>query len=118
MYPTVAEGVFAMTNRIVASVMKVSKGAASVTRLAMDKEKGCGEVKFFWERKTGGISELIECPAANGCLHSPSYEERRYFGRSKIPRTTVKSNVDSAGAVLVRIGISDRSGWWLRVPIR
>ena len=58
-YPSVDEGVFAMTNRIVASVMKVSKGTASVTRLAMDKEKGCGEVKFFWERKTGGISELI-----------------------------------------------------------
>ena len=58
-YPSVDEGVFAMTNRIVASVVKVSDGTASVTRLAMDKEKGCGEVKFFWERKTGGISELI-----------------------------------------------------------
>ena len=38
-YPSVDEGVFAMTNRIVASVVKISDGAASVTRLAMDKEK-------------------------------------------------------------------------------
>ena len=58
-YPTVAEGVFAMTNQIVAAVMKASSGKASVTPLKMNSEKGYGEVKFFWTRKSGGVSELL-----------------------------------------------------------
>ena len=43
-YPSVDEGVFAMTNRIVASVMKVSDGTASVTR----------------QRKRGSTPKLVE----------------------------------------------------------
>ena len=65
-YPTVAEGVFAMTNRIVAAVMKASDGKASVTPLKMNKEKGYGEVKFFWTRKSGGVSELL----VRGCVNA------------------------------------------------
>ena len=34
-------------------------GKATVTPLKLNKEKGCGEVRFFWTRKTGGVSELF-----------------------------------------------------------
>jgi len=70
-YPTVAEGVFAMTNRIVAAVMKASDGKASVTPLKMNKEKGYGEVKFFWTRKSGGVSELLVRGYVNAATGGP-----------------------------------------------
>ena len=36
-YPTVDAGIYAMTNQIVAAVMKVSSGKATVTRLQMNR---------------------------------------------------------------------------------
>ena len=48
-----------MTNQIVAAVMKVSSGKATVTRLQLNRQGGYGEVKFFWTRKSGGVSELL-----------------------------------------------------------
>ena len=38
-----------MTNQIVAAVMKVSPGKATVTRLQMNRQGGYGEVKFWWK---------------------------------------------------------------------
>ena len=66
-YPTVAEGVFAMTNRIVAAVMKASDGKASVTPLKMNKEKGYGEVKFWWKGEDAAKeTELV----VRGCVNA------------------------------------------------
>jgi hypothetical protein len=48
-YPTVDAGIYAMTNQIVAAVMKVSSGKATVTRLQMNRQGGYGEVKFWWK---------------------------------------------------------------------
>ena len=50
-YPTVDAGIYAMTNQIVAAVMKVSSGKATVTCLQMDRQGGYGEVKFWWKGK-------------------------------------------------------------------
>ena len=71
-YPTVAEGVFAMTNRIVAAVMKASDGKASVTPLKMNKEKGYGEVKFWWKGEDAAKeTELVVRGYVNAATGGP-----------------------------------------------
>ena len=59
-YPTVDAGIYAMTNQIVAAVMKVSSGKATVTRLQMNRQGGYGEVKFWWKGEdTAKETELV-----------------------------------------------------------
>ncbi|MBQ9741010.1 MAG: hypothetical protein IJV91_08740, partial [Kiritimatiellae bacterium] len=70
-YPTVDAGIYAMTNQIVAAVMKVSSGKATVTRLQMNRQGGYGEVKFFWTRKSGGVSELLVRGYVNAATGGP-----------------------------------------------
>ena len=47
-YPTVAEGAFAMTNVIVSAVLKVSDGKATFDPLRFHGGK-YGEMKFWWK---------------------------------------------------------------------
>ena len=41
-HPTVEAGIYVITNQIVAAVMKVSSGKATVTRLQMNRQGGYG----------------------------------------------------------------------------
>ena len=49
MYPTIAEGAFAMTNEIISAVWKVSDGKAMAVPLRFDKQKGYCEMIFTWK---------------------------------------------------------------------
>lgn len=48
-YPTIAEGAFAMTNEVISAVWKVSDGKAMAVPLRFDKKKGCWEMIFTWK---------------------------------------------------------------------
>ena len=48
-YPTIAEGAFAMTNEVISAVWKVSDGKAMAVPLRFDKQKGYWEMIFTWK---------------------------------------------------------------------
>ena len=48
-YPTIAEGAFAMTNEVISAVWKVSNGKAMVVPLRFDKQSGYCEMIFTWK---------------------------------------------------------------------
>ena len=48
-YPTIAEGAFAMTNEVVSAVWKVSDGKAMAVPLRFDKQSGYCEMIFTWK---------------------------------------------------------------------
>ena len=48
-YPTIAEGAFAMTNEVISAVRKVSDGKAMVVPLQFYKQKGYCEMIFTWK---------------------------------------------------------------------
>ena len=58
-----------MTNQIVAAVMKVSSGKATVTCLQMDRQGGYGEVKFWWKGKASNP------PSAGSILKNSATED-------------------------------------------
>ena len=47
-YPTIAEGAFAMTNEVISAVSKASDGKAMVVPLRFNKEEGYCEMIFTW----------------------------------------------------------------------
>ena len=62
-YPTIAEGAFAMTNEIVSAVSKVSGGRAMVEPLRFHEGK-YGEMKFWWRPKKDAKDErelVVRC---------------------------------------------------------
>ena len=48
-YPTIAEGAFAMTNEVISAVSKASDGKAMVVPLRFNKEEGYCEMTFTWK---------------------------------------------------------------------
>ena len=71
-YPTVDAGIYAMTNQIVAAVMKVSSGKATVTRLQMNRQGGYGEVKFWWKGEDAAKeTELVVRGYVNAATGGP-----------------------------------------------
>ena len=47
-YPTIAEGAFAITNQIIAAVNRISSGKATATPLRFETEKGYCDMIFYW----------------------------------------------------------------------
>ena len=56
-YPTVAEGAFAITNQIVSAVAEVSKGKAMVVPLRFEDKKRYCEMVFTWMPRPGAAEE-------------------------------------------------------------
>ena len=71
-YPSINSGIHAMTNQIVAAVMKVSSGMATVTRLQMNRQGGYGEVKFWWKGEDAAKeTELVVRGYVNAATGGP-----------------------------------------------
>ncbi len=79
-YPTVAEGAFAMTNQIVAAVSEISSGKALVVPLRFAEKNRYCEMVFTWRPKANSAAEweLVVRGYVNGkrqmavccCLHT------------------------------------------------
>ena len=66
-YPTIAEGAFAMTNQIFAAVAKVTGGNAMVVPPHMNKKGKCMEMTYWWkpDPKSDTERELLVRAYAN-----------------------------------------------------
>ena len=92
-YPTIAEGAFAMTNEVISAVWKVSDGKAMAVPLRFDKQNGYCEMIFTWkpDPKKNGERELIVRGIVNTkrqmavctCLHTKGDTLRADFATPK-----------------------------------
>ena len=92
-YPTIAEGAFAMTNEVISAVWKVSDGKAMAVPLRFDKKKGYWEMIFTWkpDPKKNVERELIVRGFVNAkrqmavcaCLHTKGDTLRADFAPPK-----------------------------------
>ena len=92
-YPTIAEGAFAMTNEVISAVRKVSDNKAMVVPLRFDKQKGYWEMIFTWkpDPKKNVERELIVRSFVNAkrqmavctCLHTKGDTLRAGFATPK-----------------------------------
>ena len=92
-YPTIAEGAFAMTNEVISAVWKVSDGKAMAVPLRFDKQKGYWEMIFTWkpdpkknvEREliVRGIVNTKRQMAVCTCLHTKGDTLRADFAQPK-----------------------------------
>ena len=57
-YPTIAEGAFAITNQIVSAVAEISRGKAMVIPLRFEEKKRYCEIVFTWTPRPGNAEEL------------------------------------------------------------
>lgn len=89
-YPTIAEGAFAMTNEVISAVRKVSDGKAMVVPLQFYKQKGYCEMIFTWkpdpkknverELVVRGFATAKRQMAVCTCLHTKGDTLRADFG--------------------------------------
>lgn len=89
-YPTIAEGAFAMTNEVISAVWKVSDGKAMAVPLRFDKQKGYCEMIFTWkpdpkknverELVVRGFATAKRQMAVCTCLHTKGDTLRADFG--------------------------------------
>ena len=92
-YPTIAEGAFAMTNEVISAVRKVSDNKAMVVPLRFDKQKGYWEMIFTWKpdpKKTverelvvRGFATAKRQMAVCTCLHTKGDTLRAGFATPK-----------------------------------
>ena len=92
-YPTIAEGAFAMTNEVISAVWKVSDGKAMAVPLRFDKQKCYWEMIFTWkpdpkknvEREliVRGIVNTKRQMAVCTCLHTKGDTLRADFAQPK-----------------------------------
>lgn len=57
-YPTIEEGVFAVTNEIVSAVLEISGGKATCRPAKLHKDKGYAETLFMWNPDPASTREL------------------------------------------------------------
>ena len=92
-YPTIAEGAFAMTNEVISAVWKVSYGKAMAVPLRFDKQKGYWEMIFTWkpdpkknverELVVRGFATAKRQMAVCTCLHTKGDTLRADFATPK-----------------------------------
>ena len=92
-YPTIAEGAFAMTNEVISAVRKVSDGKAMVVPLQFYKQKGYCEMIFTWkpdpkknverELVVRGFATAKRQMAVCTCLHTKGDTLRAGFATPK-----------------------------------
>ena len=92
-YPTIAEGAFAMTNEVISAVRKVSDGKAMVAPLQFYKQKGYCEMIFTWkpdpkknverELVVRGFATAKRQMAVCTCLHTKGDTLRAGFATPK-----------------------------------
>ena len=92
-YPTIAEGAFAMTNEVISAVRKVSDGKAMAVPLRFDKQKGYWEMIFTWkpdpkknverELVVRGFATAKRQMAVCTCLHTKGDTLRAGFATPK-----------------------------------
>ena len=92
-YPTIAEGAFAMTNEVISAVRKVSDGKAMVVPLQFYKQKGYCEMIFTWkpdpkknverELVVRGVATAKRQMAVCTCLHTKGDTLRAGFATPK-----------------------------------
>ena len=92
-YPTIAEGAFAMTNEVISAVWKVSDNKAMVVPLRFDKQKGYCEMIFTWkpdpkknverELVVRGFATAKRQMAVCTCLHTKGDTLRADFATPK-----------------------------------
>ena len=92
-YPTIAEGAFAMTNEVISAVRKVSDNKAMVVPLRFDKQKGYWEMIFTWkpdpkknverELVVRGFATAKRQMAVCTCLHTKGDTLRADFAPPK-----------------------------------
>ena len=92
-YPTIAEGAFAMTNEVISAVRKVSDNKAMVVPLRFDKQKGYWEMIFTWkpdpkknverELVVRGFATAKRQMAVCTCLHTKGDTLRAGFATPK-----------------------------------
>lgn len=57
MYPTVAEGAYAITNEIISAVRELTDGKGMLIPLQLDQKKGTCEMTLFWKPDPGKTEE-------------------------------------------------------------
>ena len=92
-YPTIAEGAFAMTNEVISAVRKVSDNKAMVVPLQFYKQKGYCEMIFTWkpdpkknverELVVRGFATAKRQMAVCTCLHTKGDTLRADFAPPK-----------------------------------